>query len=284
MKRTKTIYILTILLFLINKANGQNPTYGMNDIAGSYLDVGDAKIYYEVYGKGKPILLLHGGMFGYIDEYEKYIPVLSKNYKVIAIATRGHGKSELGTRKISYELFAEDASKILKNESKEAATIIGFSDGAITSYLFAAQYPSLSNKVISLAGGFGSNWFHKEALESMKDLTGESLEKHYPGFVKERKKLMPKPEQWNQFITELNEVNMQPVFISDKLAKSIICPVLIIGGDRDDYFRIDNFIHIYKTLPDSQLAIIPKCGHIDLVNNEIVLKNLILPFLSTEKN
>lgn len=69
MKRIKIIYISTILLLLMNKTNGQNPAYGINDIAGQYLDVGDAKIYYEVYGEGKPILLLHGGMFGYIDEY-----------------------------------------------------------------------------------------------------------------------------------------------------------------------------------------------------------------------
>lgn len=282
MKKTSIIYLIGLLFVLTNETNGQNQNYGTNDTAGHYLDVGDAKIYYEVYGEGKPVLLLHGGMFGYINEYEKYIPVLSKNYKVIAIATRGHGKSELGEKELSYDLFAEDVSKILKKESNEKALIVGFSDGAIISFLFAANYPDLTDKVVALAGGFGSDWFHKPALNSMKGLTGEGLEKSYPGFVSSRKKLMPQPERWNEFIAELNKVNMQPVFITDEAAKLIRSPVLVIGGDRDQYFRIDNFTHVHQTLPNSQLAIIPQCGHVDLFSKQWVFEDIISTFLAEE--
>jgi pimeloyl-ACP methyl ester carboxylesterase len=74
---------------------GQIP-FGNNPATGGYFNTGDAKIYYEVYGSGKPVVLLHGGIYGYIDEFEKLIPVLSQRYQVIAIATRGHGRSELG--------------------------------------------------------------------------------------------------------------------------------------------------------------------------------------------
>ena len=87
---------------LTHKTNAQDTQYGTNDKAGHYLNVGDAKIYYEVYGEGIPVVLLHGGDHGYIDEFKKYIPVLSKQFKVIAIATRGYGKSEIGTKPFSY--------------------------------------------------------------------------------------------------------------------------------------------------------------------------------------
>src|SRR5690606_28337000 len=92
-----------------------------NQKTEKYFDVGDAKIYYEVYGKGTPILLLHGGLYGSIAEFNTLIPELQRNYKVIAISTRGHGKSEIGKKKFSYRLFAEDALAILKNENEEKA-------------------------------------------------------------------------------------------------------------------------------------------------------------------
>ena len=77
MKKSNLIHITVIILTIVLQAKGQDQPYGSNEQAGKYLDVGDANIYYEVYGTGKPILLLHGGMFGYIDEYSPYIPILS---------------------------------------------------------------------------------------------------------------------------------------------------------------------------------------------------------------
>ena len=219
-------------------------------------------------------------MFGYIDEFSQYIEILSQDYQVIAVATRGHGRSELGSSPLSYELFAQDAHKILKKESSEPAIIVGFSDGAITSYLFGAHYPTMTKKIVSLAGGFGSTWFHEEALEHLKELTPESLGEDYSDFVEARKKLMPHPEQWDQFITQLNEVNQQEKFISDELAKTIDCPVLLLGGDRDDYFRLENFVHVYQTLPNAQLGIVPDCTHIGLVMNKHILRDYVLPFLA----
>jgi len=256
--------------------------YGVNDEAGRYLDVGDAKIYYEVYGEGEPILLFHGGMLGYIDEFANFIPTLSKHHQVIAVATRGHGRSELGTRDLSYSLFANDAAKILEKEGGKRATIIGFSDGAITAYLFSAAYPSLTKKVVSMAGGFGSRWFHKEALSSIKTLTAERLMQQYPSFVESRKNLSNEPERWDEFITKLNQVNLQEEYIPDSLAKTISCPVLIIGGDRDDYFRIENFVHVYQTIPNSELLIIPNCGHLGLLDKQNVFKDIIAPFVLNE--
>jgi len=68
--------------------------YGANAKAGRYVNAGDAKIYYEVYGKGAPIVVLHGGIFGSTYEMHQFLDSLSKKYKVIAISTRGHGKSD----------------------------------------------------------------------------------------------------------------------------------------------------------------------------------------------
>lgn len=74
----------------------QHVPYGNYPEAGHYVQAGDARLYYEVYGKGEPIVLLHGGIMGYIDEMAGFIEKLKPDYQVIAMATRGHGKSEIG--------------------------------------------------------------------------------------------------------------------------------------------------------------------------------------------
>src|SRR5688500_10268112 len=98
---------LTIALGLLcSFVDAQNIPYGNNPQTGKYLNVGDAKLYYEVYGQGNPLLLLHGDTFGYIDEFEHYIPLLAEHFRVIAVGMRGHGKSEIGTKAYSDKVFA----------------------------------------------------------------------------------------------------------------------------------------------------------------------------------
>jgi hypothetical protein len=144
--------IIFLLVFASINSYAQNIPYGVNEKAGHYCNVGDAKIYYEVYGEGKPVVLLHGGYHGYIDEFKHYIPILSKKFKVIAIATRGYGKSEIGTKPFSRRLFAQDVKTVLKKESNDSAIFIGMSDGSIVSFLMALEYPEMTKKAVCIAG------------------------------------------------------------------------------------------------------------------------------------
>lgn len=279
MKTIRIICTIGILMMLTFKTNAQNDTYGSNDKAGHYLDVGDAKIYYEVYGQGRPVILLHGGLSGYIDEYKDYIPVLSQHFKVIAIALRGHGKSEIGTKPISYRLFADDAIAVLKNESKDSAIVIGFSDGGITAYVLAAEYHANICKVVSIGSGLSLSGYSPKGHEWLNNYTPESFEKEDPEFIIERKKLMPQPERMNEFLEKMKNVWTEPVWVSPEKAKGIKCPVLTIGGDRDYYFTTEQFVQTFKTIPNSRLAIIPNSGHVKSMSNPFVFNDIILPFI-----
>lgn len=115
--------------------------YGNNPKAGHYANVGDAKIYYEVYGKGRPIVILHGGIFGSTYEMHQFIDSLSKNYQVIAVSTRGHGKSALGTEPITYEQKANDVLAVINAVTKDSVIVLGFSDGGYAGYKLASMYP-----------------------------------------------------------------------------------------------------------------------------------------------
>jgi pimeloyl-ACP methyl ester carboxylesterase len=272
------------VLFTLNRTSyGQQMTYGNNHKAGKYTNVGDAKIYYEVYGSGKALLLLHGDTFGYIDEMTAYIPLLSKKFKVIAVAMRGHGKSEKGTKKFSYKLFAEDAIAVLKNEREDSASVVGFSAGAITAYYLAAYYPNQIKKAVTMGGMLDTSGYKADLLVQLKALDGNKIEKELPAEIKARIQLMPKPGTYGDLVTNLKDSWLEPVYVAKEKAAAIQCPVLIVAGDRDEYIRLEEFIETYKIIPHAQLAIIPGSGHVDLITNPKMFLATVLPFLTENK-
>src|SRR5262249_29250830 len=94
--------------FVVDGSHFKEPgTYGNNDSTGSYATVNGIKMYYEIYGSGEPLVLLHGNSSS-ISSFNKQIPELSKYYKVIAIDSRGQGKSSEDWTKFTYELLAAD--------------------------------------------------------------------------------------------------------------------------------------------------------------------------------
>ena len=112
---------------------GSSTPYGDNLKVGKYAQASDAKIYYEVYGKGNPILILHGGGVGSPYELGKILDELKKSHKLIVMSTRGHGRSEIGHEPLTYKQKADDALAVLDDLKISAPVqIIGFSDGAYT--------------------------------------------------------------------------------------------------------------------------------------------------------
>ena len=237
--------------------------YGTNDQAGHYVQTPDAKIYYERYGEGPPVVFLHGGEYGYIDEFSEVIRQVSKQRTVIAIATRGYGRSERGTRPLSHHQFAEDAALVIKDtfKSGQKVDVMGFSEGAITGYALASSHPELVRRLVAVGGPLGAYGASIADLENDEDLTPELMQQQVPDLVAKRKKQMIHPEQWDQLIRDLNAMYQKTVYVKQDEIRAIKASTLIMAGDRDPT-RPEHFIEIFKLLPDAQLAIIPGCGHV----------------------
>jgi pimeloyl-ACP methyl ester carboxylesterase len=258
---------------------GQIP-YGDNPTVGKYLKVDDAKIYYESYGTGQPIVLLHGGLFGDIAEYGKLIPKLAEHHQVIAIDLRGHGKSEIGDRPFTYEMLSRDVYEILKSITEEKAIVVGFSDGAITALKFAVTYPHAIKKLVFLGGPLLSPMDYKAGMvENLKTWTGDFFEKQMPDFVKARKALMPQPERWNDFVEKLKNAWMQPVYVEKTEIQKLKAPILMVCGDRDQYVTLENYVNIYRSLSNAQLSIIPDSDHVVLLTQPQLVEKNIISFL-----
>jgi len=283
------IFSLYILLFLRINIQGQtqiqlrrfmqpgpsavNETqYGNNSKTGHYANAGDAKIYYEVYGKGKPIVILHGGIFGSTYEMYQFIDSLSKYYQVIAVSTRGHGKSELGTKPISYEQKANDVMTVINAVTKDSVIILGFSDGGYAGYKIASMYPQRVRKLIAIGA--------TEIYPGLRDFTfdakqGVALDSLY---WKQQFTLMPEPGRLQEMFTLLGNMYNQLTLDKD-FFQTIQCPVLVMSGDRDHGNPPARVVSTAQMIPHHQIGIIPNSTHGVFLENFPAVWACIVPFL-----
>jgi pimeloyl-ACP methyl ester carboxylesterase len=251
----------------------QDIPYGNNPAAGNYFNVGDAKIYYEIYGKGKPIVLLHGGVYGYIDEFTPFINRLSEKYQVICIATRGHGKSEIGQGPVTYAQRAEDAYKVIRHITKDSVMVLGFSDGAYSGLKLSALHPELVTKLVAI----GCGDYPKDHPKKF-DYTPEGLLKYDSAFFAGRLKLMPEPNRWREYLGKLTQMYNEDYMGAETFSK-IQCPVLVMSGDRDQYTSLEAVMKCIKEIKNARLSVIPGCSHVVFFCNFPAVWEAIRPFL-----
>lgn len=246
--------------------------YGNNPKAGHYVKAGDARIYYEVYGQGKPLVVLHGGGVGSIYEMAPFIDSLTKTYHVIAISTRGHGKSEIGRTPVTYEQKANDIMAAVNQVTNDSVIVLGFSDGAYTGYKLASLYPARVQKLVAIGAGEQVPGLRKVILNVREMTKLDSL------YIKQQLNLMPEPNRLQEYWTNL--ANFYNTMTASKaLFGSIQCPVLVLSGEHDQNAPLATVIAAYQMIPNSQLSIIPNAPHpVFLVNFPAVWAS-VAPFL-----
>ncbi len=255
--------VLLLSIGLSQTLFAQSVPYGYNSEAGKYFDVGNnTKLYYEIYGEGAPLLILHGGVFGYIDEFEFLIPKLAEKYRVICLATRGHVKSDIGHEPYTYEQRASDALKLIHLLGLKRVTVIGFSDGGFAAYKLAAIHPDVVEKMVVMGAGDDP----PKAEPGTSSYSADSLMKKYGEHFEKRVANMPEPDRWDESLKMLNDLYNNSA-VSEETLKQIKCPVLVMSGDADEYSSPETCLAAHRFLPDSRLSIIPGCGHVILYCN-----------------
>jgi pimeloyl-ACP methyl ester carboxylesterase len=280
------LFFVFISLFFMSNVNAQQTLrrafqppnvvyktpYGNNPKAGHYVQADDAKIYYEVYGKGKPIVLLHGGLFGSTVEMTNFIEKLKKTNQVIAISTRGHGKSGLGKNPLTLEQRATDAMAVINAVTKDSVTVIGFSDGGYAAYQLAAMFPDRVKKMVVMGAGElypgvrEFNFTAKQAMEMDKP------------FIEQQLKLMPEPNRLEEMFAQVCACYNKAT-VSKDLLSSIKCPVMVMAGDNDGGNPVERVVSAARYIPKHQISIIPNTGHGCFLENFEAAWASIAPFL-----
>src|SRR5215212_8317653 len=143
----KPVSIIAMLLFTVLQSDGQQ----IKPSNSGYAPVNGLKVYYEVYGEGRPIVLLHGAFYTIDMNWGQLIPELSKTRKVIAIEMQGHGHSPFSERELSITTLANDVEKLMDYLKIDSADVAGFSMGGSVAYQFAVQSPKRLRKLVIIS-------------------------------------------------------------------------------------------------------------------------------------
>lgn len=259
--------LLISFLLLATSVLAQKP-FGQNSQVGKYASIRGFNMYYESYGSGEPLLLIHGNS-GSIADFTNQIPFFSQHYRVIIADNRSHGKSIDTKDSLSYEMMADDFAGLLDHLKIDSAQVIGWSDGGINGLLLASRHPK---KVKKLAVT-GAN-LTPDAGVSVDPWVVEN-ENHYVDSLSH----LPASLENKRLIKLHHMMQVQPQIRPSVLAK-IQCPTLVIGGDHDVIVP-RHTLEIAELIPKSYLWILPNSGHSTPIYYKDIFNSIVLDFLKS---
>jgi pimeloyl-ACP methyl ester carboxylesterase len=261
---------ICLLLLIISTglfAQTQMP-FGQNSKVGKYASVRGFNMYYETYGQGEPLLIIHGNG-GSIKDFENQIPFFSKHYRVILADNRSHGKSIDTRDSLSYEMMADDFAALLDHLKIDSANVIGWSDGGINGLLLASRHPKKVKKMAVTGASLSPDplksvdpWTVDFVIKSIDSLQG-----------------LPASTEKNRQLKLNRLLLLEPHITHDVLGK-IACPTLVIGGDHDVILP-HHTLEIAEAIPQSYLWILPNSGHSTPIFYKDLFNSTVLDFLKS---
>ena len=280
MKTLTTLLLILSLIFITTHSKAQvkmnfefDTPYGNNETVGKYVDVNGCKLYYEAYGEGEPLFLIHGNSAD-INAMGNQIDYFKSKYRVIVADNRGHGKSGLNTDSLTYVQIANDWAALADYLKLDSVNIIGWSDGGIVGLILGYKHPEKVKKIVAMGANLSPDstaiysYAYNEVSQQKLDITTEIKEK---GMTEER----------NLVKQRVGLLVDQPTITKADLAK-IKALVLVIAGDKD-IIREEHTVEIFQSLANAQLCIAPGETHFMPASspklfNLIAYRFLIEPF------
>jgi pimeloyl-ACP methyl ester carboxylesterase len=280
----KLVLIIALLFFTVFQSNGQQ----RKPADTGYAQVNGIKVYYEVYGEGRPIVLLHGAFMTIELNWAQLIPELSKTRKVIAIELQGHGHTAFADRKLDFPTLASDVEGVMNYLKVDSADVVGYSMGGSVAYQLAIQSPKRVTKLVIISSTYKSTGWRPEVTDAFKNFkpeffTNTPLKAAYDAVA-------PDKTKWTKFLEQMIAFAGTPFDMGDGNIAKITSPVLLISGDNDGLDKIE-LIKTYQLLggavsadmgpmPKSHLAIVPSQGHVSLMMQTKTILGYLEGFLN----
>lgn len=231
-----------------------------NEQTGKYAAINGLKMYYEIHGNGKPLVLLHGGGSTITSTFGRILPGLAKTCKVIAIELQAHGHTPDIDRPLSFEQDADDVAELLRQINIHQADFMGFSNGGTTCLQIAIRYPKLVNKLVLASTIYKRDGMQAGFFEGMQHATME----HMPQLLKDAYLNANPDSKGLQAMFDRDVARMRAFKdIRQEDIKGIQARALVINGDAE-VVRTEHALELSRTLPNAQLAILPG-GHGDYI-------------------
>jgi len=246
-------------------------TYGDNKAAGNYSVLNGVRLYFEIYGKGDPLILLHGNG-GNIEVMKYQIEYFSKYYKVIAMDCRGRGKSELGKDSLTYMQMTKDVAALLDFLHLDSVYIIGRSDGGIIALLMGIYFPEKIKKIVAFGANISPDTTALSSREFAQQIHNDRI------LAEDMIERNDTTQDWLLIKQRNRLMEFQPHISTDDL-KKIKSPVLILSCDRD-LIKEEHTLLIYQNIPKANLCIFPGETHWITTENPNLFNSTVAKYFS----
>src|SRR6476661_8422055 len=278
----KPVVVIAMLFLTAFKSHGQQ----IKPAKSGYAPVNGIEVYYEVYGEGKPIFLLHGAFWTIEMNWGQLIPELSKTRKVIAIEFQGHGHTPFSDRKLDLATLATDVEGVMNHLKVDSADVAGFSMGGSVAYQLAVQSPKRLRKLVIISSTYKTSGWLPVVNGGFKNLKPELFDNTPIKAAYDA--VAPDKTKWTNFLKQMIDFAKVPFNCGDSNIAKITAPVLIISGDNDGTNKIE-LMKTYQLLgggvaadlqpmPKSHLAIVPSQSHVGLMMQTKTLLNYLDDF------
>src|SRR3954469_6789433 len=266
-----------------------------NSATSGYVAANGVDYWFEIRGKGEPLVLLHGGLF----TTELFGPVLTKlaeHRRVIGIHLHGHGRTALGTRKINLVDIGRDLGVVVQKLGLKQVDVMGYSFGGGAAFQLAVQHPSLVRRVVLVSTPYAQSGFFPEMLPQQAAVGAAmaSAMKETPMY-NAYVWVAPRPEDFPRLLDAMGEYMRQSYDWSADV-KRLTMPVMLVYGD-SDMFRPEHVVEFYHLLggglkdagwmrehmSKNRLAILPDLTHYE-IGAAPILATTVLPFLDGQSN
>ncbi len=236
-----------------------------------YAAVNGIKLWYAEFGRGEPVILLHGGLAN-AAYWGNQVPVLARRYRVIVVDSRGHGRSTRNDQPFGYDLMASDVIALMDALKIPKVAIVGWSDGAIIGLDIAIHHPERLSKLFAFAAN--------------SDPSGVADIAHSPVFQayiaraeKEYEQISPTPGEYQSFLDQITKMwETQPNFTAAEL-HAITVPTWIVDADHDEAIKRENTELMAREIPNAGLLLQPEVSHFSFLQDPAQFTGDVLHFL-----
>jgi pimeloyl-ACP methyl ester carboxylesterase len=238
-------------------------------------DVNGISIHYAVYGRGSPVILLHGGLAN-LEYWGNQIEALAPHHTVIVMDSRGHGRSTRDARPYGYDLMADDVMALMDALKVAKTDIVGWSDGGILALDLAMRHPERVGRIFA----FGANTDTSGVIDGVEKNPTFAAYIERAGHEYEARSATPK--EYAAFVEQISKMWASQPNWTDAQLKAITAPVLVVDGDHDEGIKREHTEHIAATIPGAGLLILPNASHFAFLQDPGLFNYAILHFLGDQ--
>ncbi|HEY1987947.1 MAG TPA: alpha/beta hydrolase [Acidimicrobiales bacterium] len=246
----------------------------MDNPKGAFADINGLRLYYEIHGSGRPLVLLHGGVLTIDFMFGPMLPTLAARRQVIALELQGHGRTVDTGRAMSFDQLAADVVALLAHLGIQEADVFGFSLGGLVGWSLVMRHPELVGRFVVASADYRNREADPDEVPGPMPTEGD-----FQAMRDAYEAVAPDPSQFDTLPEKVGTMvnNAYVGWTADDLRR-VETPTLVLVGDRD-FIRVSDAAEAADLLPHGQLAVLPGTTHMDMTRSPERLLAMVVPFL-----